>query len=319
MDRTGQSRGVLRIVSVSLSFLLAFGMMAALPTAAYADEEYVCMIGDVGYTTIDVAIGRAQENDIIRLLTDTNSLSGIELEETTADGAASWSYAAISINGKTLTIDTNGFTLNIGKIVVWDGEGNIVDLPLFCDYGLRVSGGGELILADSSAQQTGQLIVSARYAVYATGSGSKVTVTSATGFTAGVLAVGGAEVTINGTLAADEYILLGSKKDKTVSYPKDSGVISTSKPGYYEYSDGSNCVYTASDGSIKTDVGAGLPRSGDLDGDGYVTLTEALVVARVVVCSVNLTAEQFAAVDMDADGYITMADVLLVMRKACGL
>jgi hypothetical protein len=63
----------------------------------------------------------------------------------------------------------------------------------------------------------------------------------------------------------------------------------------------------------------GAPASGDLDGDGYVTMNEALIVAQAVVGSATLDAQQRAAVDMDGDGAITMTDVLLVMRKALGL
>jgi hypothetical protein len=63
----------------------------------------------------------------------------------------------------------------------------------------------------------------------------------------------------------------------------------------------------------------GPPGSGDLDGDGFVTLNEALRFARVVVGSETLNAEQLAAADMDQDGYITMTDVLLAMRRALGI
>lgn len=63
----------------------------------------------------------------------------------------------------------------------------------------------------------------------------------------------------------------------------------------------------------------GPPGSGDLNGDGFVTLDEALRIARVVVGSETFNAGQFAAADMDQDGYITMTDVLLAMRKALGI
>jgi hypothetical protein len=66
---------------------------------------------------------------------------------------------------------------------------------------------------------------------------------------------------------------------------------------------------------IRPTVGA--PRSGDLNGDGFVDMSEALIIAQVVVGGgMSLTPEQFAAVDMDGDGKLTMADVMLIMRKA---
>jgi hypothetical protein len=70
---------------------------------------------------------------------------------------------------------------------------------------------------------------------------------------------------------------------------------------------------------LKQKVGA--PGSGDINGDGVVTMGEALTVAQVIVGSsvIKLSPEQLAAADMDNDGVLTMADVVLIMRKACGL
>jgi hypothetical protein len=63
--------------------------------------------------------------------------------------------------------------------------------------------------------------------------------------------------------------------------------------------------------------GAGDLASGDLDGDGFVTMAEVLIVAQIVVGGGRqITPAQFAAVDMDGDGRLTMADVMLAMRKA---
>jgi hypothetical protein len=63
-------------------------------------------------------------------------------------------------------------------------------------------------------------------------------------------------------------------------------------------------------------TGVGAPGSGDLDGDGIVTLAEAMMVAQAVIGGVSFTPEQKAAMDMDGDGVLTMADVILIMRKA---
>jgi hypothetical protein len=68
-------------------------------------------------------------------------------------------------------------------------------------------------------------------------------------------------------------------------------------------------------------AGVGQPKSGDFDGDGATTASDALQLARLVIGrgSSSLTPAQIAAVDMDGDGILTMADVLMVMRKAIGL
>jgi hypothetical protein len=60
--------------------------------------------------------------------------------------------------------------------------------------------------------------------------------------------------------------------------------------------------------------------SGDLDGDGISTASEALQVARFVISgTAGLTPTQIASVDMDNDGALTMADVVRILRKAAGL
>ncbi|MDR3295008.1 MAG: dockerin type I domain-containing protein [Clostridiales Family XIII bacterium] len=65
--------------------------------------------------------------------------------------------------------------------------------------------------------------------------------------------------------------------------------------------------------------GTGAPGSGDIDGDGTVTITDALFTARAILGLGNLTAAQILAADVDNDGHITMADVIFTARKAAGL
>jgi len=61
------------------------------------------------------------------------------------------------------------------------------------------------------------------------------------------------------------------------------------------------------------DVGA--PGSGDINGDGLVTMDEVVITLRASISEYDLTPEQLAAIDMDFDGQISMADVILVLRK----
>jgi len=60
----------------------------------------------------------------------------------------------------------------------------------------------------------------------------------------------------------------------------------------------------------------GGPGTGDLNGDGFVTMDEVMTTAQAAIGAIELSPEQFAAVDMDNDGAITMADVLLVYQAS---
>jgi hypothetical protein len=64
---------------------------------------------------------------------------------------------------------------------------------------------------------------------------------------------------------------------------------------------------------------AAEPKPGDADGDGDVTVGDALFAAGAVLGIRSLTAAQTAAADMDGDRQITMKDVILIARLAAGL
>lgn len=64
------------------------------------------------------------------------------------------------------------------------------------------------------------------------------------------------------------------------------------------------------------------PKKGDLNGDGEVTIADALQALRYSVGldnAADLTAEQIAVGDMNADGKITAVDALMILRMAVGL
>jgi hypothetical protein len=63
----------------------------------------------------------------------------------------------------------------------------------------------------------------------------------------------------------------------------------------------------------------GAPGSGDLNGDGAVTMDEATIAARAAMGLASLTSAETAALDMDFDGVLTMTDVMIVVRKAAGM
>jgi len=60
----------------------------------------------------------------------------------------------------------------------------------------------------------------------------------------------------------------------------------------------------------------GTPGTGDLDGDGFVTMDEVLTTARAALGDIGLSPEQLACIDMDGDGFITMFDVMQVYMMA---
>ncbi|MBQ9557015.1 MAG: leucine-rich repeat protein [Clostridia bacterium] len=61
------------------------------------------------------------------------------------------------------------------------------------------------------------------------------------------------------------------------------------------------------------------PVKGDADGDGVVTVSDALLTLRAAAKLYAPTAKVTAAIDLDADGEITVADALDVLRMAVGL
>ena len=61
------------------------------------------------------------------------------------------------------------------------------------------------------------------------------------------------------------------------------------------------------------------PLPGDVDGDGEVTVADALSALRASVGLAELGEEAFAAADVDADGAITVSDALRILRAAAGL
>ena len=61
--------------------------------------------------------------------------------------------------------------------------------------------------------------------------------------------------------------------------------------------------------------GSGLtPRSGDLNGDGFVTMDEVNFCARVAIGDYIPSPVQIAILDIDGDGVITMADIMLIFK-----
>ena len=61
----------------------------------------------------------------------------------------------------------------------------------------------------------------------------------------------------------------------------------------------------------------GIP--GDVDGNGSVTVSDAIMALRCAMGIMTLTPEQFARADMDGSGTVTVSDAIMILRKAMGL
>ncbi|MCL2135917.1 MAG: dockerin type I repeat-containing protein [Coriobacteriia bacterium] len=58
----------------------------------------------------------------------------------------------------------------------------------------------------------------------------------------------------------------------------------------------------------------GSSGSGDLNGDGLVTMDEVIIALQATIGVAELSTVQLAAIDMDSDGAVTMADVVLMSK-----
>jgi hypothetical protein len=65
---------------------------------------------------------------------------------------------------------------------------------------------------------------------------------------------------------------------------------------------------------------AGVPGSGDIDGDGHVTMLDLIVLLPVASGQgAALSPAQAAAADMDSDGSLTMSDLVLMVQRVLGM
>ena len=58
---------------------------------------------------------------------------------------------------------------------------------------------------------------------------------------------------------------------------------------------------------------------GDTDGDGSITVSDALLAMRAAIGAINLDAAAALRADMDGNGSVSAADALAILRLALGL
>jgi hypothetical protein len=67
------------------------------------------------------------------------------------------------------------------------------------------------------------------------------------------------------------------------------------------------------------DQGSTIEPDGDVDGDGTLSITDALLALRIAMGIVEPTEEQLAHGDLDGDGAISTTEALMIMREAMGI
>jgi DNA-binding beta-propeller fold protein YncE len=82
---------------------------------------------------------------------------------------------------------------------------------------------------------------------------------------------------------------------------------------------GGQSFYSADFFQVAPAPPAAQPRSGDLDGDGKVSVSEATLALRVAVGLIEATPDQLLIFDINGDGKVNVQDVTLMVRAAVGL
>lgn len=104
----------------------------------------------------------------------------------------------------------------------------------------------------------------------------------------------------------------------TATVGTHSGAFAVISNEQYNASAASISDVTASGGSVNV-VTAGSLVLGDVDGDGYVYPSDAMLVLRASVGNIALTAEQLERGDVDKDGLTYPADAMMILRYAVGI
>lgn len=127
------------------------------------------------------------------------------------------------------------------------------------------------------------------------------------------------------------YRAVGETSYRMVEMTNFNSSFSGTIPGAQVTSEGIEYYIEASDGTNRTFRGsASNPYSvvciqavtenelGDVDGNGTITVFDALLCLKGKTGQVNLTAEQFDRADVDRDGVLTSSDALRIMQFANG-
>ncbi|MCL2486208.1 MAG: hypothetical protein FWE86_01240, partial [Oscillospiraceae bacterium] len=259
-----------RGLSILLALLTVLAVFAAMPVTALAvsgDDPNTCEIlnssgGSQGTYSFAGAYNVWSNGRTLKLLDNIETGQQLNLANTNHS-------IVLDLNGKTLTVTRaavplridNGSTLTVkgpGTLKVISTAENSVAVRV--NNGTLAVTGGAVINADGTAGGNGISVYGGSKAtvttaaagltgtgaysgVYVTGAGSEITVTGDVGGDGyGVYAADGAKVTINGAITSPYYIglYIGSNR---VSKNAGDYEATTTKPGYYTYTDGVNSVW----------------------------------------------------------------------------
>ncbi|MBQ7061335.1 MAG: dockerin type I repeat-containing protein, partial [Clostridia bacterium] len=102
------------------------------------------------------------------------------------------------------------------------------------------------------------------------------------------------------------YVLTGGWHDLEWTYSKDQSANA-----------GEDCVRLDNVYTTWTPPVEGIP--GDVDGNGTVTVSDAIMALRCAMGILTLTPEQFARADIDGSSTVTVSDAIMILRTAMGL
>ena len=112
--------------------------------------------------------------------------------------------------------------------------------------------------------------------------------------------------------------ITGTTNWATVTYTAPSTATYTFEWRYtkdYSVNNGDDCIYVD---NVRWS-GDPLAPMGDMDGDGELSISDALDLLRIVLGVVNATPAQAALCDVNGDGTIDLTDVLILLRMAMGV
>ncbi len=140
-----------------------------------------------------------------------------------------------------------------------------------------------------------------------------VTLTSLYGFNSAV------------SLSASNPLATASFNPQTLT-PTESGATSTltltvsdtATPGTYNINVNASGGGKGHSTPISLTITSGGLRKGDVNGDGYITAQDAILVLRYKAGYITLTDEQKTRADMNGDGVIDETDARLILKKAVG-
>lgn len=227
-------------------------------------DDKVCEIDGIKYTTLDAGLTAVQSGETIKLLKDINYDKGIV------------------IDGKTVTFDVGGFTLNAtsdtGAALEVKNAGKV---QLFGTGSFNVrstdfsqSGHGVAVYADSMAVVTSAAKRDNSWAscAYAEGAGAQITVLGNITAQGGKVATAkdGGQITIEGAVTASGNCIGINAGGYQLSWGKSD----SAKPGYLKYSDIGTAVIWIKDATAPSD------KVCEINGKQYATLTEALAAVK---------------------------------------